>query len=557
MDKLTIGIIGGTGVMGHWFQPIFEEAGHSVLISGRSTVLTAEELAKKSDIIIVSVPLEESVNVLEAVIPHVRKDSLLTDFSSLKGAQMAVMKGAQCSTLGMHPLFGPLAPSLTKQNIVFCRGKDNSHVSFLKSFFEERGARIVEMDPDEHDRNMAYIQVLTHFSNLTIGKTLLQGKALLNEKMLTPVFRKQLATLGRVLGADATLYSYIETENPYTEDVLSKFQDSVHELKGVVLDGRNDAFVKEFEQLREGLGDLIGVTQYKKNTIATSPSQEAVTVSVSRALLSKMSISFLGPRGTFSHEVLKFFYGFKKSISKGTITDVFSAVLSGETEYGIVPIENSLGGLITETMESLIRSQVVVVGSTELNVSQCLMSRTKDISDITKVISHPQAINQTQSWIQKHLPNIEIETASSTVAPILEDTDHGTAFIGSESAATEYQLNILARDIQDNKTNTTRFYLITKADGTDVNIEIPNINSERTALLLGVKDRPAVLRDILNVFAKQGLNLVSLHSIPNREKKWEYLFFIEIDAAKNSVIFKDSMKEVEYFCETIRIVGRV
>ena len=139
--KPVIGIIGGKGRMGNWFKNFFEKHGSEVIVSDVDTRISNRELAEKADIVIVSVPVKDTVKVINEIIHHVKKDALLTDLTSIKAEPVKAMEKARSGVLGMHPLFGPLAPNLKNQSIVFCPIKKNKWINFLKNLFKKKWSK--------------------------------------------------------------------------------------------------------------------------------------------------------------------------------------------------------------------------------------------------------------------------------------------------------------------------------------------------------------------------------------------------------------------------------
>ena len=153
--------------MGRLFTPVFERAGYEVLVSGRSTLLTNTDLAKQCDLVIVSVPIHDTVRVIDEISPLLNKDQILCDFTSLKTVPVAAMLKSKASVIGLHPLFGPTVQSLRHQTIIVCpaRAEENILRSLLSLFCDE-GAQCTLTTPEQHDRMMAVVKGLNHFVTL-------------------------------------------------------------------------------------------------------------------------------------------------------------------------------------------------------------------------------------------------------------------------------------------------------------------------------------------------------------------------------------------------------
>lgn len=268
-------------------------------------------------------------------------------------------------------------------------------------------------------------------------------------------------------------------------------------------------------------------------------------------------IGFLGPKGTFSHQAARRIFAEKGIKEKEflvypTIRGIFEAADNGDIDLGIVPAENTLGGIVSETINYLIEYPLVVTAAFNLEIHQCLLARTNNKEELKVIKSHSQALSQCREWLQKNLPKIKLEATSSTTAPIIETKEKEVGFIASEIAAKVHNLNILTKDIEDNRNNLTKFYLLSKT----INKELQKkLKSEKTLLLLSAYDRVGVLRDILDVFANESLNLSSLHSVPSRVKPWEYFFFLQIDAPYPSPVIEGALKNIKEYCSAIRVIG--
>lgn len=555
-QKPLIGIIGGSGKMGNWFKNFFEGLNFKVLISDRNTKLSNIELAKKADIVIVSVPIKATIKVIKEIRDRVRKDALLCDITSLKTEQVKAMQKGKSGVLGMHPLFGPLAQTLEGQNIIFCKIKDNHWVNFLRKIFIDHGAKVTEVSPKEHDLQMAIVQALTHFINISLARTLHSQKIVPKSLFLTPVFKLQSLIIGRILSQNPILYADIETENPCFKKILIDFNKQIGSLAEDVINKNSKNFIKKFEQTSLYLDGFRKTAQIKTTEILRMiDSQPIKTTAVRKKIDFKkqIKIGFLGPKGTFSHQAaMQIFSRNSKFVPLPTIKEIFEQVHSQEIDLGVAPAENTIGGIVSETINCLINYPIKVSGSLNISVHHCLLSRTKNKRDIKVVKSHPQALYQCKGWLEKNLPKTKIETAPSTTFPISGTTSKSIGFVCSEVAAKVYGLNVLAKNIEDNKDNFTKFYLISS----DIDKELQGrLKAKKTLILIAIYDRVGVLRDILDVFAKKNLNLTCLHSIPSLLRPWDYFFFLEVDVSYPCLKIKKALKELEKYCSIIRVLG--
>lgn len=251
---MKIAIIGGKGQMGTMFAEAFKKQGCELMLTGRGG--NNIEAVKKADIVIVTVPIRETVKVIEEIAPFMKEDSLLTDFTSVKVKPVNAMKKAKCAILGGHPLFDS-SVGFESQNFILCPVKENRNSEWYKRFLRSLKLNILEMTPDEHDRNMAVIQGLTHISNISLGYALKRlcydlSKA---EKLSSPVYLLRLYTAGRILAQDEKLYSDIEMENPYSKETAKAYLEAVKEIEASVEKNDKTAFERIFLESKHYFGD--------------------------------------------------------------------------------------------------------------------------------------------------------------------------------------------------------------------------------------------------------------------------------------------------------------
>lgn len=249
MKPITIGIIGGSGNMGRWFKDFFNEAGHTVLIAGRKTALTHVQLARRSDVVMLSVPVSAVKSVCREIGPILGPSQLLMDICSLKESVLKTMLAIpSAQVVGTHPLFGPATESLQGQNIIMCPGRGTDRLKWLEDVFQAGGAVLTHMDPIEHDRCMAVVQGLMHFLTITLGRTLQKLNLKPQEalKVATPVFRTQLDLVGRLFAQDLELYQDLIRNNPHVEATLKTFLSSLDESRRELIDSHSETAGSDF-----------------------------------------------------------------------------------------------------------------------------------------------------------------------------------------------------------------------------------------------------------------------------------------------------------------------
>jgi len=246
---MKAGIIGGTGKMGSLFAGVLARAGWEVTVSGRSTPLASRDLAERADMVMVSVPIRETVQVIREIAPLLREDQVICDLTSLKVAPVQAMLASRAEVIGFHPMFGPAVAGLRNQTIIATPARCREETAErLYRIFRAEGARVTVTTPEAHDRMMAVIQGITHFSTLCMAAAMRTLGTDIGEALActSPVYRIQLGLIGRLLGQDPALYADILQMNPASGLALSAFEQAVRDLRGCVASGDPAAFEEFF-----------------------------------------------------------------------------------------------------------------------------------------------------------------------------------------------------------------------------------------------------------------------------------------------------------------------
>jgi len=274
-------------------------------------------------------------------------------------------------------------------------------------------------------------------------------------------------------------------------------------------------------------------------------------VSHSRSIQGGFKVGYLGPRGSFTMEAAeKHFSGEPYGLQPyPTIRSVFKGV-EDEADYGVVPVENSLEGPVSETLDCLASSSLNIVGEEVLKISFHLSSIERRIEDVKTVFSNPHALAQVRRFLDRVLPDTRIREVSSTsVAASMAAKTRGGAAVCSEAAAREYGLRILARNIQDEQENYTRFLVLSRKSVGRFK------GAARTMLIMILEHKPGTLYKALGVFAKQGLNLTRIESRPVRGKPWEYMFLVEFEGASWNRRVCRALEELKRRAVELRLLG--
>jgi prephenate dehydrogenase len=259
MARTNVGIIGGTGQMGQWFKKFFEANGCEVLIAGRKTELSIIECAKKADVVIVSVPINATLEVIKNIGPYVRKDALLMDLTSIKEEPFKAMKTySKAEFIGAHPVFGASVSSIKEQTVVLCQGRGEKWFLWLKDILKKNGARIKISTPKHHDEMMAVIQGVIHFSSITISHTLRELGINVEESMefSSPIYKLRLDMVGRILNQDPDLYADIEIINKRAKKAIDAYLKTSRRLLKIIKDKDKDSFIQYFQEAADYMGNF-------------------------------------------------------------------------------------------------------------------------------------------------------------------------------------------------------------------------------------------------------------------------------------------------------------
>lgn len=259
LSTKTVGIIGGRGGMGSLFARVFTELGNRVLIADLGTEQTNEQVAREADLVLVSVPIERTLEVVRAVGPHVRADALLADLTSLKAAPLATMlESTRASVLGLHPMFGPTVHSLQGQRVVVCPGRGDAWAHWLRTMLSARGLVLADSTAEQHDRVMAAVQVLTHYKTQVTALTLSRLGVSLEQTLAftSPAYLMDLYVEGRHFAQSPDLYGPIEMLNPLKREVTGLFERAAHEVAQLLEREDQPGFRAMFEEVRRFFGSF-------------------------------------------------------------------------------------------------------------------------------------------------------------------------------------------------------------------------------------------------------------------------------------------------------------
>ena len=273
-------------------------------------------------------------------------------------------------------------------------------------------------------------------------------------------------------------------------------------------------------------------------------------VSACRSLEQPLAVAYLGPQGTFSEMALgKQFGASVGALPCNSIDEVFRAAETGGAQYAVVPVENSTEGAIGRTLDLLLATPLKICAEVVLRVQQNLMAKRTSMKTIRRVYSHPQSLAQCQGWLSRQLPHAErVPAASNAEAARIAAKQAGAAAIGPEIAAERYGLKLLARSIEDDPNNKTRFLVLGTHDAG------PS-GSDRTSLAMTAHNRPGAVHDLVAPFAVHGVSMTRFESRPARTGQWEYYFYVDIEGHRQDPKVAKALDELRAKAPFVKIFG--
>lgn len=272
-------------------------------------------------------------------------------------------------------------------------------------------------------------------------------------------------------------------------------------------------------------------------------------ISASLNIQKKLTIAYLGPEATYTHEAATKKFGLSSDyIPLINMKEIFSAVEKDIADFGVVPVENSTEGVITHTLDMFIESDVKICDEILLPISHYLLSMSKKRA-IKKVYSKDQALAQCSMWLQKNLPRVPLKEVYSTAQAVkLAAKEKFSAAIASQLASRLYNLPIVAKNIEDFSVNVTRFLVIGKEPGKPT-------GNDKVSLIFSLKDRVGALYSSLEPFYKHKINLTKIESRPSKIKLWEYYFFVDLEGHCEEKRVKKAIEELKPLCTFLKVLG--
>jgi chorismate mutase/prephenate dehydrogenase len=271
-------IVGGDGRMGCLLRRELAARGHGVEVLERDDGRDRAAVAGAGEIVVIAVPMEDAARVAAEIGPHVDPGALLCDINSLKAEVCAAMESScRGEVIGLHPMFGPTVHSLRRQKVVVCPVRPGPLAAWLREELGAIGAELIETDPVAHDRMMAVVQVLVHFSTLVMGEALRSTGVGVDESLrfTSPIYRLELAFVGRLFAQNPDLYAEIEMTNPHGAEVRRRFRDAAEALDRAIAASDRDAFRAVFDGVsryfKEFAGEAMTLSDFVIDSVVMQP----------------------------------------------------------------------------------------------------------------------------------------------------------------------------------------------------------------------------------------------------------------------------------------------
>ncbi len=287
-------------------------------------------------------------------------------------------------------------------------------------------------------------------------------------------------------------------------------------------------------------------------------------LSSSRAMQRPQSVAYLGPEGTFSYFTGVEYLGHAATFHAcRDIAEIFEQVNLGHCELGVVPLENSLQGTVGVSFDLFLKYEVFIQAELFSRISHCLLSNTGSMSAVRTVYSHPQPLAQCGGWLRAHLPNATLVPVESTAAAARRaQEEEGVAAIGHHKLSDLLGIGILARHIEDEPGNWTRFVIIgPKTASARQNGALPrptpggHSGADKTSLLFTLPDKAGALASVLDMLARHNINMRKLESRPMRGQRWRYVFFADVESDLDDARHAPLLDELRHSCTSFRILG--
>jgi chorismate mutase/prephenate dehydratase len=359
----------------------------------------------------------------------------------------------------------------------------------------------------------------------------------------------------------------MSARNKQAQELLAPLRKEIDELDVKILDlvQRRARAAIELGKLKKGnslpIMDLIREKQIMTRLAGSIKQGDGLSIEAAssvfneiikacRAAQAPTKVAFLGPAGTFSHAAALHQFGkLAFFIPADDLPQVFQVADDGEADFALVPFENTTEGIVGQTLDLMTKTSLRAQAMLNLKVNLSLMSTHGDLSQIKAISSHPHALAQCRNWLALNLPGVELRPTVSTAAGVaMAQNDDACAVIGHPTLATFYNLTVMSGDIQDLTHNQTCFLVMSHDDS-------PPTGNDRTLVWFAAAHNSGSLYKCLQPLADSGVNLTRLHSRPNSDSPWEYLFFLELEGHFEDEAVTKALAALSQHTDKCQVIG--
>jgi chorismate mutase/prephenate dehydratase len=345
---------------------------------------------------------------------------------------------------------------------------------------------------------------------------------------------------------------------------LEELRNRIDEVDGELVKLLNERarVVVEIGKLKSKTGGQIYAPDREKEVLEKiakaneGPLPDKCLVAIWRELMSgsfvlerPLRIGYLGPDGSFSHTAAMLKFG--QSVEYEPLADIrsiFDEVSKGHCDLGLVPIENTTGGGVIETLDALIDSDVKVCSEVLMTIHHNLLANCS-LEEIEKIYSKPEVFAQCRNWLSATFKEAKtVPVASTAKAAQMAADESGAAAVGSRVAAEVYGLKVVCENIEDIANNITRFFVVAREDAKPT-------GEDKTAILFSTAHKAGALADVLDVFKEHGINLTNIESRPSKKRQWEYYFFVDFVGHRTNEQVQKGLEEARKHCLQLSILG--
>ena len=279
----------------------------------------------------------------------------------------------------------------------------------------------------------------------------------------------------------------------------------------------------------------------------------AVSRNYQDMLTNGMRVAYSGVAGAFAYIAACKLFPNSKKIAYGNFEEAYRACVNGDCDTVVLPIENSYNGEVGAVTDLMFSGPLSVNGVIDVDITHCLLgARGSTLSDIKKVVSHPQALAQCKGYIREHgFAEEEFENTALAAEHVAALNDKSIAAIGSDTAASIFGLDVIEKNINESRSNTTRFAVFSRSQ----HKHMPTEAGVHSIILFTVRNEAGALAKALDIIGKHGFNMRTLRSRPMKELMWEYYFYIEAEGNANSKEGRRMLEDLEEYCDKIKMVG--